>query len=161
MSEVNQKRLPPVFVILACALCAFTIGLLCWDLTLKSDAKPKPTDNIYFLLYECLAFGSYLAALWFCKRLTTFLDVKIIPALFLISICGTTVPYVVSSLQIWHENKNYLDVAWFIPRVAWRWVVLNVAMLIMMAIIGGAGFLLTWLNVKIAAERRAREIAGI
>src|SRR6266446_7824126 len=90
MTSVSESKRPPVFVIIACLLCAITIGFLCWNLTSRSDAQTTtPTDYFFFILYECLAVGSYLAALWFFKRLTTFRGTEIIPALFFVSGFGT------------------------------------------------------------------------
>jgi hypothetical protein len=75
-----------------------------------------------------------------------------------VSIVGTTVPYILSSVQIWYRHPLEFD--WFIRATATLGVLLNLAMLVMMVVLAGFGFILTYLNARIAMER-ARESTGI
>jgi hypothetical protein len=154
MNQTPTRQRPPVFVIVACVLSAVVFGFICWNSTLRSDAEPTTRDYSFLLLYQCLSLISYLAALWFFTRLSNFRGTEIIVVLFLISIFGTILPYVATSVQIWATHQ--LELGWFLRQSAVAWLLLNVGMLVMMAVTASVGFLLT-----LPFRHTTRNIAGI
>lgn len=154
MTQTSTRQRPPVFVIVACVLSAVVFGFICWNSTLRSDAEPTMRDYLFLLLYQCLSLISYLAALWFFGRLSNFRGTEIIVVLFLISVFGTIVPYVTSSVQIWATHQ--LELGWFLRQSAVAWLLLNVCMLVMMAVTSTVGFLFT-----LPFRRATRNVAGI
>jgi hypothetical protein len=154
MTQTSTQQRPPVFVVVACVLSAVVFGFICWNSTLRSDAEPTTRDYLFQVLYQCLSLISYLALLWFFGRLSSFRGTEIIVVLFLISVFGTIVPYVASSVQIWANHQ--LELGWFLRQSAVAWLLLNVGMLVMMALTSTVGFLLT-----LPFRRATRNVAGI
>jgi hypothetical protein len=154
MNQSSTQRRPPVFVIVSCFLSAVVFGFICWNSTLRSDAEPTTRDYLFLLLYQCLSLISYLGALWFFARLSSFRGTEIIVVLFLISVFGTIVPYVASSVQIWANHQ--LELGWFLRQSAVAWLLFNVGMLVMMAVTSTVGFLLT-----LPFRNATRNVAGI
>ena len=140
MTEMATHKRPPVFVIVACVICAIAFGFLCWNSTLRSDAEPTTQDYLFLLLYQCLSFVSYLSALCFFRRLSDFRGTAIIPALFFISVFGTIIPYAASSIQIWANHQ--LELGWFLRQSVVAWLLMNIGMLLVMAFTSMVGFLL-------------------
>ena len=141
MTRTSTQKRPPVFFVVACVLSAVVFGFICWNSTLRSDAQPTTRDYLFLLLYLCLSLISYLVALWFFGRLSNFRGTEIIVALFLISVFGTVVPYVASSVQI--LANHHLELGSFLRQSALAWLLLNVGMLVMMAVTSAVGFLVT------------------
>ena len=141
MTDIPKENRVPVFVSVACVLCSLTFGLICSNQTLGSDGVATSRDYLFLILYECLSLASYLSALWFFKRLLNFRSTEIVPALFLISVLGTIIPYAASSIQIWVEHQ--LELGWFLRQSAVAWLLLNVGMMLMMAVTAMVGFLLS------------------
>ncbi|MDX6613550.1 MAG: hypothetical protein QOD75_2736 [Blastocatellia bacterium] len=158
MTAANAKTRPPTFAIIACVMCAITIGSIVWDTSLKSGAETTSGDYDFWLSYVCVSLSSYLGSLWFLHRHSNLLSAEDVPLLMFVSIVGTTVPYILSSVQIWYRHPLEFD--WFIRATATLGVLLNLAMLVMMVVLAGFGFILTYLNARIAMER-ARESTGI
>jgi len=154
MTHTRKHNRPPVFVIVACVVCALTFGGICWNSTLRSDALPTSRDNLFLLFYEGLSLVSYLATLWYFNRLSTFRGTEIIAVLFLISVGGTVAPYVTSSVHIW--ATNYLELGPFLRKSAMAWLLLNVGMLVLMFVTSTVGFLLTLLF-----RQTTRGVAGV
>ena len=105
VTETSKQKHQPMFVIVACVFCAIAFAFTCWNQTLRSDAEPNTRDYWFLLLYQGLSLISYLSVLWFFGRLSNFRGTEIIVALFLISVFGTIVPYVASSVQIWANHQ--------------------------------------------------------
>jgi hypothetical protein len=141
MNELPKQKRPPLFVIVACIVCSIAFGFLCWNSTLSSDAEPTTRDYLFLLLYQCLSLVSYLAALWYFGRLSNFRGTEVIVVLFLISVSGSVVPYVASSVQLWANHQ--LEIGWFLRQSIVAWLLMNVAMLALMAVTSMVGFLLT------------------
>jgi hypothetical protein len=158
MTTAKENRRPPIFAILSCVLCAITIGYLIWNTTLRSDAEPDRSDYLFLFVYVGLSLTSYLAALWFLNRYARLLSAEAIPSLFFVSVFGTTIPYIASAFQIWRQHTLQFD--WYVRASVNAWLLLTVVMIAMMAVVAGLGFLCTWLNGRIASERRAHGAAG-
>jgi len=62
-------------------------------------------------------------------------------ALFFISVLGTIIPYVASSIQIWVSHQ--LELGLFLRQSAVAWLLLNVVMLLLMAVTSIVAFLST------------------
>ena len=154
MNQTSTQQRPPVFVIVSCVLSAVVFGFICWNSTLRSDAEPTTRDYLFLLLYQCLSLISYLGVLWFFARLSNFRGTEIIVVLFLISVFGTIVPYVASSVQIWANHQ--LELGWFLRQSAVAGLLFNVGMLVMMAVTSTVGFLFT-----LPFRRATRNVAGI
>ena len=154
MTRITKQNRPPLFVIVACVLCALAFGYICWNSTLRSDAEPIGRDYLFLLLYECVSLFSYLGALWFFARLSHFRGTEIVVVLFFISVLGTVIPYVASSVQIWVNNQ--LDLGWFLRQSAVAWLLLSGGMLVLMAVTSTVGFLLT-----LPFRQPTRPVAGI
>jgi hypothetical protein len=154
MIESPKQKRPPLFVIVACVVCSIAFGFICWNSTLRSDADPTTRDYLFLLLYQYLSLISYLAVLWFFRRLSNFRGSETIVVLFLISVLGTVVPYVVSSVQIWANHQ--LQLGWFLRQSVVAWLLMNVAMLALMAVTSMVGFLLT-----LPFRHQARHVADI
>jgi uncharacterized membrane protein len=153
MTHTSTRQRPPVFVIVACVLSAVVFGFICWNSTLRSDAEPTTRDYLFLLLYQCLSLISYLVTLWYFGRLSDFHGTETIVVLFLISVFGTIVPFVASSVQIWTTHQ--LELGSFLRQSAVAWLLLNVVMLVMMAVTSTVGFLLT-----LPFRNGARNVAG-
>jgi len=151
---MSKRKYPPLFVIVACVVCAIALGFTCWNRTLRSDAEPTSRDYWFLLLYQLLSFISYFFALWFFSRLTEFRGTEVIVVLFLISVSGTIVTYVASSIQIWVYHQ--LELGWFLRQSAIAWLLLNVGMLILMMVSATAGFLLS-----LPFRRRVHTVGGM
>jgi len=95
-----------------------------------------------------------MSVLWFFGRLSNFRGTEIIVVLFLISVFGTVVPYIASSVQIWVNHQ--LELGWFLRQSAVAWLLLNVGMLVMMAVTSAVGFLVT-----LPFRQTTRGVAGI
>ena len=120
-----------------------------WRMTIKSDAVITSWDQFIRLGYVVIAAGSYFSALWLASRYFNLYRLEAIPALFLVSITGTSLPFVISTIHIWLTNM--LDFAWFAKGSAEAWVLLNLILLTLMAVIAGTGFVVTTL-IKAAAR---------
>jgi|GEM_PF-2520055 len=154
MTQTSTRQRPPVFVIVACVLSAVASGFICWNSTLRSDAEPTGQEYLFLLLYQCVSLISYMSVLWFFGRLSNFRGTEIIVVLFLISVFGTVVPYIASSVQIWVNHQ--LELGWFLRQSAVAWLLLNVGMLVMMAVTSAVGFLVT-----LPFRQTTRGVAGI
>ena len=154
MARTSTHQRPPLFVIVACVLSAAVFGFICWNSTLRSNAEPTTRDYLFLLLYQLLSLISFLAALWYFGRLSDFRGTEILVVLFLISVFGTVVPYVASSVQIWATHQ--LELGSFLRQLAVAWLLLNVGMLVTMAVTSTVGFLLT-----LPFRHPTRNVAGI
>src|SRR5437764_504822 len=122
MARTSTHQRPPLFVIVACVLSAAVFGFICWNSTLRSNAEPTTRDYLFLLLYQLLSLISFLAALWYFGRLSDFRGTEILVVLFLISVFGTVVPYVASSVQIWATHQ--LELGSFLRQSAVAWLLL-------------------------------------
>jgi hypothetical protein len=150
--QTNNR--PPLYVIVACILSAIACGFLCWNFTLRSDAEPTTRDYLFLLVYLCLSLMSYLGGLGLLARLSHFRGTEVIVVLFLISVAGTTVPYVASSVQIWATHS--LELASFLRQSAVAWVLYNGGMLGFMTVVATVAFIVT-----LPFRPATRNVAGV
>ena len=151
---MQTNKRPPLYVIVACVLSAIACGCLCWNFTLRSDAEATTRDYLFLLLYLCLSLMSYLGGLWFFARLSRFQGTEVLVVLFLVSVFGTTAPYVASSAQIWTTHS--LELAWFLRQSAVAWVLYNVGMLVFMTVVATVTFIVT-----LPFRPTTRNVAGV
>jgi len=137
----TRRNRAPGFVFVECVVSAIVFGAICWNSTLRSHAEPTTRDYLFLLLYEFLSLVSYIAAFRFFKRLSSFRGSEVLVVLFLISVSGTILPYVASSIQIWAEHS--LQLGLFLRQSAVGWLMLNLGIFLLLGVTSVFGFLLT------------------
>ena len=137
-----------------CLICAVIYGLFCWNSTFKSDAEPAGADYLFLIVYQCLSLLSYLGILWLFARRSTFRGLEPFVVLSIVSVVGTVVPYVASSIQIWLKYR--LELGWFLRQSAIAGLLHLGGMWLVTMFIYTTFFLLTW-----PLRRVTRNLDGI
>src|SRR5262245_17884795 len=127
MERGRAKSRPLIVHLVSCCICAVLLGFILSQMTIKSDAIVTAMDQLFLVLYLFLTLGTYICALVVANRLFYFSTREVIPGLAVVSVVGTSLPFVVNTIHIWLRYR--VDVAWLIPHSFETLLLLNLIML--------------------------------